>query len=211
MEFRNELSFYLSNDVRNFASPKAIWWGFAFETSNYYSHLLYTVFLHYIPAYLVDGVSSLIGKKSGMKLITKPALPGAWPKAGTACRQNGHAYNSISTRLLTLYKKIYKMAIVMSYFTTNEWIFKDENTVGLRKRMSENDRLIYNFDITDINISELVVLWALGLRKYVVKDGLKNTQVGIERQQKFKIITFAMLSIFCLCLLWGLLSFEIHH
>ncbi|KOB66778.1 Uncharacterized protein OBRU01_07613, partial [Operophtera brumata] len=133
--------------------------GMIWETSNYYLHLLYTIFLHYIPAYLVDGVSSLFGKKTG---------------------------------LLALYKKVYKMTIVMRYFTTNEWIFKDENTVRLRKRMSENDRLIYNFDITDINISELVVLWVLGLRKYVVKDGLKNTQVGLDRQQKFKIITYVM-------------------
>lgn len=92
------------------------------------------------------------------------------------------------------------MSIVLRYFTNNDWKFKDENTVELRKNMSETDRIIFNFDITDINVSEWILLWVLGLRKYVVKDGLRGTKFAVKQQKIYYFINCLAVLVLCISL-----------
>ncbi|XP_075988609.1 fatty acyl-CoA reductase wat-like [Anticarsia gemmatalis] len=81
-----------------------------------------------------------------------------------------------------LYKKIYNLSKALSYFATRTWIFDDSNTDKLYQSLCENDRIIFNFDTTDIDYKDYLTIWCIGLRKYVLKDGLKNTIYARKKQ-----------------------------
>ncbi|XP_063898654.1 putative fatty acyl-CoA reductase CG5065 [Helicoverpa armigera] len=96
---------------------------------------------------------------------------------------------------IKLYNRVYRASLALSYFTTHSWLFRDDNTDKLFQDLSTEDKLIFNFDTTNINIMEYVTLWCVGLRKYLMKDGIKNTEYAIKKQfwlQKLHYIVAAL-------------------
>ncbi|KAJ8706212.1 hypothetical protein PYW08_010838 [Mythimna loreyi] len=83
---------------------------------------------------------------------------------------------------IKLYNRVYRASMALSYFTTHSWVFRDDNTDRLFQQLSPDDKLIFNFDTTDINIMEYVTLWCVGLRKYLMKDGIKDTEYARRKQ-----------------------------
>ncbi|KAF9800005.1 hypothetical protein SFRURICE_016691 [Spodoptera frugiperda] len=49
-------------------------------------------------------------------------------------------------RFLKIYKKMYNMCSALSYFTTNNWRFVDDNTAALYNSLSTIDKEIFDFD-----------------------------------------------------------------
>ena len=72
--------------------------------------------------------------------------------------------------------------MALSYFTTHSWVFRDDNTDRLYQSLSPDDKLIFNFDTCNINIMEYVTLWCVGLRKYLMKDGIRHTEYARKKQ-----------------------------
>ncbi|XP_075990817.1 fatty acyl-CoA reductase wat-like isoform X2 [Anticarsia gemmatalis] len=83
---------------------------------------------------------------------------------------------------IKLFKKIYKMSLALSYFTTRSWIFDDRNADKLYKSLSPVDQVIFDFDTTQIDFEEYVSYWCMGLRKYIIKDGINSTEYAIKKQ-----------------------------
>ncbi|XP_026740164.1 fatty acyl-CoA reductase wat-like [Trichoplusia ni] len=81
-----------------------------------------------------------------------------------------------------IYRKVYKSSLALSYFTTHTWVFDDANADKLYLSLTPNDKLIFNFDTTNIDQMEYVTLWCVGIRKYLIKDGIKNTNYAIRKQ-----------------------------
>ncbi|KAI5640419.1 male sterility protein domain-containing protein [Phthorimaea operculella] len=82
-----------------------------------------------------------------------------------------------------LYNKAYKLFNLFSFFTTHHWAFVDSNLRALREDLSEADKQIYNFDVKDIDWREFMLVWGIGLRKYIIKDELKDTEYAIKKQK----------------------------
>ncbi|XP_050550022.1 fatty acyl-CoA reductase wat-like [Spodoptera frugiperda] len=95
-----------------------------------------------------------------------------------------------------LAQKLSKMTMALSHFLSHHWKFDDRNTVALFDSLSEDDRKIFNFDVTDIDWPEYILVWCLGLRKYFVKDGLNGTIYGRKKQTVLKIVTFIMMPLY---------------
>lgn len=93
------------------------------------------------------------------------------------------------------------MTAVLKYFTVFEWSFSDQNLMELYRNMSEKDKIIFNFDIATVCTTDMMVVWALGLRKYVLKDRLKGTETGIMKQKIFKVISFIVLLVYMFAIL----------
>ncbi|KOB68580.1 Uncharacterized protein OBRU01_18191, partial [Operophtera brumata] len=102
-------------------------------------------------------------------------------------------------------KKVYNISIALSYFTLNHWLFVDENLEGLHKSLSETDKIIFNFDLTNIDWTEYIPIWVIGTRKYLLKDGLKGTEYAIRKQYWLKMLHYVVSIVFLYCL-WKLLS-----
>ncbi|XP_047038878.1 fatty acyl-CoA reductase wat-like [Helicoverpa zea] len=148
---------YISTESRKYTTPLAVFYGFAWQTTNPIIFWIYSWLLHLIPAYVVDAVCFAIGKER---------------------------------RFVKIYKKMYKLQVVLSYFTCFQWRFIDDNTAKLFDSLSETDKVIFEFDVNKIDWKEYMVIWYVGIRKYIFKDGLKGTVKGVQRQQIFKYLSF---------------------
>ncbi|GBP65548.1 RNA-directed DNA polymerase from mobile element jockey [Eumeta japonica] len=90
-------------------------------------------------------------------------------------------------RFKKIYNKINKLMTVLSFFTLNEWVQHNENTNRLYSRLSAVDKELFKFDVTAYKWLDFILMWCLGVRKYIVKDELKNTELAIKRQSWFRI------------------------
>ncbi|CAH2056218.1 unnamed protein product, partial [Iphiclides podalirius] len=145
------------------ATPKALWYCESTETNRPFMFWLLTLLFHFVPAYLVDGLCSLLGKER---------------------------------RFVKLYKKMYKLTAVLSYFTLHDWQFSDDNTHRLYKRMSKADQVIFNFDIATVDWIEVMKVWWIGLRKYIIKDELKDTRYGNTKQKILCVANYTILALY---------------
>ncbi|CAH0699601.1 unnamed protein product [Spodoptera exigua] len=165
-----------SEEFKHLASPKAVWYCYLLETKNTYLYLFLFWFLHYIPAYVIDGICHVMG-------IKIKEIPSA----------------------TKVYEKIYKMSKVFGYFMTNEWHFKDDNLVAMISRMSDDDRKIYNCDITTVDFKEFTKRMIVGLRKFIVKDGLVDSEKAYVKQKRlwYANLVFMVLYIY----VWFMIAF----
>ncbi|XP_050558144.1 fatty acyl-CoA reductase wat-like [Spodoptera frugiperda] len=99
-------------------------------------------------------------------------------------------------RLKKIYTTVTKMASTIAFYSNHGWIFNDTNALQLFQSLSKSDRVIYHCDVSDLEWTDLIVLWCVGLRKYIVKDGLNTTQKGMKKQLIFRITTYVISFVF---------------
>ncbi|XP_072948453.1 fatty acyl-CoA reductase wat-like [Epargyreus clarus] len=99
-------------------------------------------------------------------------------------------------RLLKIYKKVKSLTSVLSYFLLNDWKFEDENTLSLYNSLSSTDKVLFNFDMSLVDNTELIIMWTLGLRRYIIKDDLNNTEYGIKKQFWLKIVHYILTALY---------------
>ncbi|XP_075988917.1 fatty acyl-CoA reductase wat-like [Anticarsia gemmatalis] len=95
-------------------------------------------------------------------------------------------------RFVRLYKKMGNMSKALSYFTLNYWNFQDKNLENLYNSLSPVDKEIFNFDIDNMDWKEYLLTWSIGVRKYIVKDGLKGTYYAVNKQRVFRILHYIL-------------------
>ncbi|KAJ2943417.1 hypothetical protein O0L34_g12226 [Tuta absoluta] len=91
-----------------------------------------------------------------------------------------------------LYNKMATHTKVLSFFTTNVWLMKDENLQEMYSNLNATDKQIFNCDISNIKWEDFLLSWALGCRKYVVKDGLQGTEGALKKQFKLKFLHYCV-------------------
>ncbi|CAG4949093.1 unnamed protein product [Parnassius apollo] len=163
----------LLNVGEKIATTKAIWYSYTKEIKYKYVYILLTWLLHFIPAYILDGVCLLIGK---------PRM------------------------FVNIYKKVEKLSLALGFFTTHDWIFKDDNLRDLYQSISPVDQKIFNFDIMSVDWEEKLSFWAAGVVKYLLKDDLKNKDKALRKKSMFRILHY-IVSVLYLYVLWKLFKF----
>lgn len=81
----------------------------------------------------------------------------------------------------------------------------DKNLAKLQQKLSETDKKIFNFDMKPVDWKEFVKIWCIGVRKYILKDGLKDTDKAIRKQFWFGILNYVILGIY-VYLFWIIVS-----
>ncbi|CAH2056157.1 unnamed protein product, partial [Iphiclides podalirius] len=162
----------LHSITKTIASSKAIWYCFGFQTKYKVCYNLLTIFLHFIPAYIVDGVCLLLGK---------PRM------------------------LVKIYKKVDKLSNALSYFSTNQWTFEDQNAQNLFKNLSPVDKQIFDMDITAVDWEKKIRIWCLGIRKYLLKDSEKSFDYALKRQKLLRIVHY-IISVVYIYLMWKFIN-----
>lgn len=100
---------------------------------------------------------------------------------------------------------MYKLNDLLSYFCLNQWTFNDSNTEDLYKNLSETDKQIFQFDISNLDWKEYIQIWYLGVRRYIIKDDLKNTKLGEKRQFYFKLGHYVLMCAYFF-IIWKFIS-----
>ncbi|KAJ0182890.1 hypothetical protein K1T71_000866 [Dendrolimus kikuchii] len=154
--------------VRSLHSPRALWYSFMLEPQSKITFLILTWLLHFIPAYILDGIFFMFR-------IKMP--PGIKSFAAT-------------------YEKIYKMNLALAYFLSHDWSLRDDNTEELCRALAPEDRAIFNCDVTDVDWRQYVATLCMGLRKYIEKDGLKDTEYGVKKQKWLKIANYVFFALY---------------
>ncbi|XP_044735342.1 fatty acyl-CoA reductase wat-like [Chrysoperla carnea] len=84
-------------------------------------------------------------------------------------------------RMLKVFQKINRFLFVISYFTTREWKFNNQNVQNLNKKLSKEDQELFLFDMKKLNWNTFFETYILGIRIYLVKDPITTLEAAKKR------------------------------
>ncbi|KAJ8728682.1 hypothetical protein PYW07_006378 [Mythimna separata] len=158
------------------SSPKILWYCYGFRTNNPVMYWLLTWFLHYIPGYLADAVADILG-------VRPKGVP----------------------RLVNIYKRVDHMLGVYHYFMNNSWNLRDDNLQSMVSRLSPADKAIYMCDLRQMTIEDYLKAVCVGVRRFIIKDGLVDSDVGYRKQQWLYYANIVFMSVYVYCI-WKLFA-----
>lgn len=83
--------------------------------------------------------------------------------------------------MLKVFQKINRFLFVISYFTTREWKFNNQNVQKLNKKLSKEDQELFLFDMKKLNWNTFFETYILGIRLYLVKDPITTLEAAKKR------------------------------
>nr|XP_033331554.1 fatty acyl-CoA reductase 1-like [Megalopta genalis] len=106
--------------------------------------------------------------------------------------------------LMDAYAKMDKFGDVISFFTTQQWKFRDENVKKLWSKLGPIDRKSFNFNVADINWPEYFDVYMRGIRVYSLKDPLTEESIRAGRSKfwKLNIANYVVMTLYALLVLW---------
>jgi len=104
-------------------------------------------------------------------------------------------------RATKIYKKMKIMMIEMRYFSITDFNFDDRHLKALISSQSDQDKQLFNFDITNIRWDKYFLNTIYGIKKYVLKDS-EDLTVGQKRYQKIMAAYYMLSTIIYGCLLY---------
>ncbi|XP_053687064.1 fatty acyl-CoA reductase wat-like [Sabethes cyaneus] len=94
-------------------------------------------------------------------------------------------------RVLKLYRKVHKFSEVLSFFTNNEWDFRNDHYHTVIGHMTEDDHRYFPCDVKKIDWTEFLVNNLKGIRLYIMKeswDTLEDAKKKYRRQKMAHLI-----------------------
>lgn len=90
----------------------------------------------------------------------------------------------LRSRLWDSYQKIHKLADVISYFSTREWVIPNHNVQKLWNSLSEKDQQTFDFNLDDIDWKEYFRHHVKGIRQYIIKDNMDTLAYAKQKRKK---------------------------
>ncbi|GMT06565.1 hypothetical protein PENTCL1PPCAC_28739, partial [Pristionchus entomophagus] len=87
-----------------------------------------------------------------------------------------------------LYGKVRTMVHTLEYFTTRGWHFENKGLPMLWEALHPEDKKIFNFDVRQINWSNYLFDYVMGVRKYITKENLVDKKVQSAAKANIKKI-----------------------
>jgi alcohol-forming fatty acyl-CoA reductase len=72
--------------------------------------------------------------------------------------------------LVNVQKRVSQGLKVLQYYTTRDWVFKNENFIKLYEEMNEVDKEKFYCDLKQIDMDDYLKTYILGTRLYLVKE-----------------------------------------
>lgn len=94
-----------------------------------------------------------------------------------------------------VFKKGTKLVRVIRFFTNGEWIFDTDNVKSLWEKLSENDKKLFNFDITSFTWDVMLQTHCEGGKKFILETDLdeEGQKKAARRVRRFQIMDFKKL------------------
>lgn len=67
-------------------------------------------------------------------------------------------------------KKIAQGLNMLQYYTTKQWVFKNDQMYAMYNRLSAKDQETFFLDIAHLDYSTYFLNYVLGIRQYVLKE-----------------------------------------
>ncbi|XP_055714402.1 fatty acyl-CoA reductase wat-like [Phlebotomus papatasi] len=96
-------------------------------------------------------------------------------------------------KMVEIYKKIKKYSDVIFFFTHMKFTFSSSNMEALWRRLEPKDRVLFNFDMNNLNWDGYIRSSVIGIRQYLMKDPLSTVPAAIKRQKRFKILHYSLI------------------
>jgi fatty acyl-CoA reductase len=77
-----------------------------------------------------------------------------------------------------MYAKIDKFNELMSYFTTRQWHFSDQNVRTLNDILSPEDRTLFPFDLANLNWEPYIHNYMAGIRLHLLHEKPDNLKAA---------------------------------
>ncbi|XP_078050790.1 fatty acyl-CoA reductase wat [Augochlora pura] len=104
--------------------------------------------------------------------------------------------------LLRIYRKVDKFINVISFFSTNEWNFRDDNVLRVWERLNPVDQKIFRFNSENIDWEEYFFYHFRGIRVYLLKDPMENLSLALAKYNRLRIAHYSILTIIGLVILY---------
>ncbi|KAL2741576.1 fatty acyl-CoA reductase wat-like isoform X2, partial [Vespula squamosa] len=117
--------------------------------------------------------------------------------------------NPFRSRLLRMYNKIHQMSSVLGYFSTKEWMYRNEKWNELMRKLTSEDRELFFCDMKDLIWSNYFPRYFLGVREYILKDPIETLpQARLKWRRLYWMHQALKLVIFCVFLvfIWAAVS-----
>jgi len=108
------------------------------------------------------------------------------------------------TEFIRLQDRLAKTTSCLEFFTSNGWDFGAENVLQLKKSLSAHDRLIFNFDVEEMDWNDYLENYVIGTKVYALKENIANLPVARKHLRRLRYISWA-LQVFLAVLLWRFL------
>lgn len=95
--------------------------------------------------------------------------------------------------LLKIYKKIDKVSDILAYFSNKEWTFINDRLLKLWDSQDNQDKELFNFDVSQISWEYFAQAHCLGLRVYLVKDDIHTLPAARKKWEKLYVAHNALL------------------
>ncbi|KAL1453638.1 hypothetical protein WDU94_009964, partial [Cyamophila willieti] len=86
--------------------------------------------------------------------------------------------------LSKIYSKLSKALFSLEYFAFSTWTWRNDNVQSLWAQLGTQDRSLFFFDMGQMNWKEFCQAIMLGMRVYLVKDGIHTLPAARRKWQR---------------------------
>ncbi|XP_055533195.1 fatty acyl-CoA reductase wat-like [Wyeomyia smithii] len=105
-------------------------------------------------------------------------------------------FNSQKPKILKLYRKVHKFSEVLSFFTNNEWDFRNEHYHRVMDQMTADDHRYFPCDVKKIDWAEFLANNLKGIRMYIMKESLDNLPDAKRKYRRQKLAHCVLLAVY---------------
>ncbi|CAJ0956061.1 unnamed protein product [Ranitomeya imitator] len=97
--------------------------------------------------------------------------------------------------------RLHKAMMLLEYFTSNSWVWSNENTNMLMSQLSPEDKKVFNFDVRQLHWAEYMENYCMGTKKYVLNEEMSGLPAARKHLNKLRNIRYGFNTILVV-LIW---------
>ncbi|XP_037039618.1 putative fatty acyl-CoA reductase CG5065 [Bradysia coprophila] len=109
--------------------------------------------------------------------------------------------------LVQVQKRVSQGLKVLQYYTTRNWVFKNDNMMQLHRRMNQRDRERFNFNVDEINWDDYIGNYILGARHFLLKEKPETLPSARKLLRKLYLLDKFVHIMFYVLIIWMFYSY----
>ncbi|KAI8433246.1 hypothetical protein MSG28_015322 [Choristoneura fumiferana] len=220
LQKRDSAGFMSLAETHGFLCPssQAIWYYSFMMTSSRMLFVLVTFLTHWVPAYLVDGAATVVGKKPQYNIVTV-RLQDVDEEVGWSLNNNRWSKRVLEWRpwsddlrkaagrnwIRLAEDRAQRRSLGEAYvrqWTAISRLHDDDddeatrlNMTRLFNEMCDADKHIFDFDTSCIDWNEYFANYMRGIRVYLLKDPLSTVPGSLKKFQRLKMLHYFVLTV----------------
>ncbi|XP_065070979.1 fatty acyl-CoA reductase 1-like [Rhopilema esculentum] len=99
-------------------------------------------------------------------------------------------------RVWRFYDRMEKAVKTLEFFTIKGWSWTGDNFLALSDAIPEEEKKIFNFDMTTIQWDEYIEIFVLGIKQYLMKDRLENLAKARWQVTRYRLVRWISCTLF---------------